>query len=234
MFCGERTLTERQGAVCHFGYQILRINTIKFTWQRGRLNVLKMEDYPETYISDTVSIGYVPGTAQILFVKTGQGSTIYGDENKHLELAFYANEKYGCSVFVSATLGESREVYDDEMRMVKRIVADPNPPIYYLGISKGGLLGCWYGADNPQIKRLVSVNAPLMINFHNRTLPAIKAFSKERLTLLYGSLDPSFRYVPFVDRYANVVTVEGGDHNLKGASISMREIVDKYLLFDIK
>ena len=191
-----------------------------------------MDDYPEMYISDTVSMGYVPGTSQILFIKTGQGSTIYGDANKHLALASYVNEKYGCSVLVSATLGESKEVYQDEMRAVKQIVGVPHPRIYYLGISKGGLLGCWYGADNPNIKRLVSVNAPLMINFHNKTLPAIRAFSKERLTLLYGSRDPSYRYVPFVDRYANVITLEGSDHNLKGTSIRMQDIVDQYLLFD--
>ena len=195
---------------------------------------MKPEDYPEIYISDTVNIGHVPGSAQILFVKTGQGGTIYGYENKYLELAFHANEKYGCSVFVSATLGESKEVYEDEMEMVKRIVADPNPQIYYLGISKGGLLGCWHGANDPNIKRLVSINAPLMINFHNRTLPAVKAFSKERLTLLYGSLDPSFRYIPFISKHANVIIVEGGDHNLRGASISTQDIADQFLLFDLK
>ena len=33
--------------------------------------------------------------------------------------------------------------------------------------------------------------------------------------MVYGSLDPSYKYVPFVEKHANVRILEGEDHNLK-------------------
>lgn len=46
--------------------------------------------------------GMIKGGPELLFIKTGRSGTIYGYENKYLEIAREVNKKYGCSVAVSA------------------------------------------------------------------------------------------------------------------------------------
>lgn len=165
--------------------------------------------------TDAIKIGYIKGSEKVLFIKTGQGGSIYGYDNKYLYLAQSINEKYGSTVFVSATTSDSKALYDEEMRIVANCLQDMSYEIYYLGISKGGLIGCWYGAENTKIKRIVAVNAPLMINLHNRTLPSIKKLPCNKLTMVYGSLDPSYHYIDFVKPYITVKTVIGADHQFR-------------------
>ena len=69
-----------------------------------------------------------------------------------------------------------------------------------------------------------------MVNFHSKTLPAIKNLGKDKLTMIYGSLDPSYKYVPFVEKWANIKIIEGADHNLNGAEISLLKIAQDMLL----
>lgn len=186
-------------------------------------------DFTQIFTDGDTKVGYIPGSETVLFIKTGQGSTIYGNENKYLSLAIYVNEKYGCSVFVSATSDDSAKAHLRDMAVLDGIFVNKSYQIYYLGVSKGGLIGIWHGANNEKIKRTVTVNAPLMINFHSKTLPAIKRLGKDRITMIYGSLDPSYKYVPFVEKWANLAIIEGADHNLNGAETSLVKIVEDVL-----
>ena len=177
----------------------------------------------------SIKMGFLKGNEKILFIKTGQGGSMYGYENKYRNIAHLANEKFGCTVFVSETSNDKREVYEKEMEIVERAFPDGSCEIYYLGVSKGGLIGIWYGADNAKVKRILSVNAPLMINFHNRTLPSLKKLTKNKVAMLYGTLDPSYRYIPFLQGYANVKTVEGADHNFEGKTNEFTDIAIEFL-----
>jgi hypothetical protein len=174
-------------------------------------------------------IGYIPGSDKVLFIKTGQGGSIYGYENKYLDLGIEVNAKYGFSVFVSATTVDTKESFLCDIQTVEDILGTTDFEIYYLGVSKGGLIGIWNGCDEPKIVKMVSINAPLMINFHGKTLPGIKKFGADKLTMVYGSLDPSYKYLPFVDKHANIQIVEGADHNLIGSNVTLLEIINKHL-----
>lgn len=191
-----------------------------------------MNDFDRIYGSEhePIHIGYISGEGTTLFIKTGQGGSIYGYENKYLDLARRINAKYGYSVFVSATTSDTKDVYETEMQIVAETFGNSNYEMFYFGVSKGGLIGCWYGVDNPKIKRILTVNAPLMINFHNRTLPAIKELTFSKLTMVYGSLDPSYRFVGFVERYTNVKIIEGADHQLKGFSYVYEALATELLI----
>ena len=169
--------------------------------------------------------GYIHGSNKVLFIKTGQGGSIYGYENKYLDLAIEVNEKIGWSVFVSATITDNREIYELDMQLLEQCLDTTEYEVFYLGVSKGGLIGIWHGSNDAKIKRMVAINAPLMINFHGKTLPGVKALGKDKLTMVYGSLDPSYKYVPFVEKHANVQIVEGANHNLIGASIKLLDVV---------
>ena len=191
---------------------------------------MKNRDFTQIFTDGDTKVGYIPDSAMVLFIKTGQGGTIYGYENKYLNLAIQANEKYGCSVFVSATSCDSAEAYLQDMAVINSVFVNKSYQIYCLGVSKGGLIEIWHGANNPKIKHTVTVNAPLMVNFHSKTLPAIKNLGKDKLTMIYGSLDPSYKYVPFVEKWANIEIIEGADHNLNGAEISLLKIAQDVLL----
>ena len=191
---------------------------------------MKRNDYIAVMSNDQVNIGYMPGSSKVLFIKTGQGGSIYGYENKYLDLAIEINKTYGWSVFVSATSSDSREAYEYDILLLEQYLGMSEYEIFYLGVSKGGLIGIWYGAENLKIGKIVSVNAPLMINFHGKTLPGIKKLDKEKLTMVYGSLDPSFKYIPFIDKWVNVDIIEGADHNLRNANMSCLDIFNKYFL----
>lgn len=173
---------------------------------------------------ETLEIGYIAGSQKVFFVKTGQGGSIY----RYLELALKMNEDYGCTVFVSPTNIDKRYVYESEMKLVCEQMQSEQYEIYYMGISKGGLIGCWYADGEPRVKKIAAINAPLMINFHNRTLPAIQSLSS-KIKMYYGSLDPSYTYIPFASRFVKVTVIEGADHMLKGHT-EMYESIARELL----
>lgn len=180
------------------------------------MNTIDFEQIIQYTVGDiSIQMGYFPGSEKVLFIKTGQGGSIYGYENKYLHLAHTLNEQFGCSVLVSSTTTDIFEAYNKEMQIVSDCFAGKKYDIYYMGVSKGGLIGCWYGANNQKLKKITSINAPLMINFHNKTLPAIKSLSN-KLTMVYGSLDPSYKFVGFAERYTTIKIIEGADHQLRG------------------
>lgn len=189
-----------------------------------------MIDFTHIFTDDNMTIGYIPGSNKVLFIKTGQGGSIYGYENKYLDLAIEVNEKYGLSVFVSATTIDTKESFLRDIQAVEDTLGTTDFEIYYLGVSKGGLIGIWHGCDEPRIVKMVSINAPLMINFHGKTLPGIKKLGTDKLAMIYGSLDPSYKYVPFVDKHANVQIIEGADHNLRISNMSHFKIVESVLI----
>lgn len=191
---------------------------------------MKINKYDRVVDNEEIGMGTLYGSSKVLYVKAGQGSTVYGEENKYLKLAEAVNEKYGFSVVVSKTMGDTREAFEKDIRVAERLLGMTEMEIYYLGISKGGLLGIWYGADEERIVKMLSVNAPLMLNFHNRTVPGVKQLGTDKLTMLYGTLDPSYKYLPFAERYAKIELLEGADHNLGNSADVLLDVTEKYLL----
>ena len=185
-------------------------------------------DFTQVHNSENITVGFIRGSSKVLFIKTGQGGTIYGYENKYLDLAIKIHKQYGWSVFVSATIVDTRESFERDIQVVEEALGTSDIEIYYLGVSKGGLIGIWYGADEPRIAKMVSINAPLMINFHGKTLPGIKKLGSEKLTMIYGSLDPSYKYVPFVDKHTSVQIINGADHNLNNSQMNLFDLVTNY------
>lgn len=191
---------------------------------------MRCKDFEKIIEADNLHIGYILGSNRVLFIKTGQGDSIYGYNNRYLDLALEVNEKYGFSVFVSATIIDTKESYERDIQVVEESLRTSDFEICYIGVSKGGLIGIWQGCDEPRIIKMLSINAPLMINYHGKTLPGVKKLGRERLTMLYGSLDPSYTYVPFVEKYANVQIIEGADHNLKGSKKTLSDIFHSFML----
>lgn len=169
------------------------------------------KDFERTYKEDKMQIGYILGDHNAVLIKTGQGGSIYGYKNKYLDIALNLNKKYDCSVFVSATIIDDEPHFNKEMQLIEESLGD-KAEIYHIGISKGGLIGCWYASQHNRVKRILAINAPLMINFHNKTLPALKSAEHGKISMIYGSLDPSYKYIPFISNYVDVQIIDGADH----------------------
>ena len=163
-----------------------------------------------------------------MFIKTGQGGSVYGDKNKYLDLAVEINRERGFTVFVSSTFEDSKESYERDMAVLDSIFVNKSYQIYYLGVSKGGLVGIWYGAENAKLVKILAINAPLMTNFYNKTRPAIERLG-DRLAMVYGTEDPSFKYLPFVPKSTEVKILDGADHNLVGSTTGIFEITESFL-----
>ena len=106
--------------------------------------------------------------------------------------------------------------------------------VYYMGFSDGALIGVRCGADYPEIRRMVLVNGPLMMNWH-RTKAGILRFFGESATFVYGSLDPSYRYAELIrvlekkNLRIHLEIADGQDHYFSKNGFDLAELAERYL-----
>ena len=139
-----------------------------------------------------LTYGVIHGSSTVVFVKPGLSGSIYGYENKYLKIAELLNQKYGCTVIVSPN--DKKTDFSGEMDFLKEYAAQhkiENYQVYYFGFSNGALIGMSEAHKYSEIKRVLLVNAPLCINIV-KSIDGIRKFSGEKMTLLFGSNDPSY------------------------------------------
>ncbi len=176
-----------------------------------------------------IEYGIFNGNKTILLIKTGSEGTIYGYNNKYLELAKYVSSKYGFTVIVSSNprTGINSNQLADAIELIDEYFKDKYE-IYYMGISNGGLIGAWYG-NYYSFKRMLLINPPLMINYH-KTKEGLQSFNNDKVSLIFGELDPSFKLVGLLDYInndkVNYHIIKGEDHHL--SNVDYKDLV-KYL-----
>ena len=172
------------------------------------------------------------GENALVFIKTGRGGTISGYHNKYLKLANQIHDKYGFAVVVSANPLE----YDcDLVSEINYIFGNISyfDQIYFMGVSNGALIGaqqCWL---IPEIKRMLLINGPLMINLH-KTIAGLKKHTADDVCIVYGDKDPSYQYSQLlnIENISNVrvLTIPGADHNFSGMEEAVKILVYNELL----
>ena len=167
-----------------------------------------------------VEYGFIKGNHTFFVIKAGLNGSIYGYENKYLDIAIGINEKYGYSVLCSSNPEGASIPFnslEDIIDVVNKL-ADENglkdPIVYYFGHSNGGLLGALYGKDYAIIKRMLLSNTPLFVN-PLKTQRGIKEFKGEKLVMVYSEKDPSFKYTEIIGAIEGVelIIIKGQDHN---------------------
>jgi predicted esterase len=186
--------------------------------------------------SDGIKIEYglVKGScSRVLLIKVGQNGTIYGYENKYLKMAKQINEKSGISIVVASnpydktdSLRQAIEIIQDECGQIETI--------YFMGHSNGAILGARYAHNHQEIKKLLLINGPLMINWP-QTKKGLEQFQGESVIFIYGSKDPSYRYCGLIECInsnvaAELIIVEDADHNFSEMMDEFCELPGKYLL----
>ncbi len=182
---------------------------------------------------NNLTYGTISGNETIVFIKPGLGGSIYGYENKYLQIAENLNKKFHCTVIVSPH--DKNTEFDTEMEFIKDYTAQNNIfdyQIYYFGYSNGALIGMCEAYKYAEIKRLLLINAPLCMNPH-KTIEGVKHFAGEKMILLYGEKDQSFHFVKLFSELSNEKVkfeiIPEADHNFTDKLELFMSLPEKYL-----
>ncbi|MBQ8398777.1 MAG: hypothetical protein IJX08_02290 [Clostridia bacterium] len=177
--------------------------------------------------------GIINGNSHLLYIKVGNGGDIYGKENKYLRIAKQIRAEHGCSVLVSSNPIDLsiKDCMVLDSAFIDKYFKSTHE-LYAFGNSKGGQMLASYAYLNSKIKRVLSVNAPLMINLH-KTKEGLAKFEGERLTMLYGGRDQSMRYLPFLNALLSegnsTTVIQNADHNFENMLEEFIDLPERYL-----
>ena len=182
-----------------------------------------------------IDYGIVNGNNIIVFIKAGQNGSLYGYENKYLQIALNINYKYGYTVICSSNPFDGNNPLDNAMEVIDNYCIENNYKdykIYYMGHSNGGLIGLWFGVNYEKIERMLVINTPLMYNWH-KTKEGIQKFKGNKLTIVYGSEDQSINYVGLISLLENDVVklkiIEGQDHHFSKDTYDFKKLPEEFL-----
>ncbi len=193
-------------------------------------------DYGATIIYKGVNFGVMEGNNGLLIIKTGSGGTIYGHENKYLTLAKKIQSQYSFGVIVS---DNPVELFAADNMAVTMLVAkkywedNSLEKAYYFGVSKGAQYGAMYAYQYDWVTKWLLLNMPLMINWHRSRAGLEKLLPTQRMTMLWGDRDPSYKYIELIDtikgKNITKVILPGVDHMLSGVAEEFVKLLEKYL-----
>ncbi len=142
-----------------------------------------------------IEYGIIHGNNNLFFIKVGNGGDIYGYNNKYLKMSHQMHDEFDCSVLVSSNpveLNAKNSImldFDFIKENFKNIIE-----VNAFGHSNGGQMLISYAYMYPKIKNVLAVNVPLIVNLH-KTKEGIKNFVGNKMHMVYGEKDPSFRYI---------------------------------------
>ncbi len=180
---------------------------------------------------DGIDYGFIRGSGRIVFIKTGLGGSCFGYGNKYLKTAHRLKEKYGLSVIVASNPNDNKKHIEADRQMIEQYISDNNIEFYelfFFGHSNGCVKGLELAGSGFSFVKMVLVNMPLMINLH-KTKRYISRIPHTDVVAVYGELDPSYSYIPFLrGRLENleVVSIPRADHNFRGVTDEFINLIE--------
>lgn len=186
-----------------------------------------VEDFDEIielpFNGETIQYGIVNGSNTIVFIKAGANGSMYGYENKYLQIARNINKSHGYTVICSSNPDYNRENPLNQAIELIANYAETNNfndyEILYMGHSDGAALAARYGHIYPKIKKMLLINSPIFFNWH-KLKDGMKQFKGEQAIFIYGDLDPSYKYAEMLSLIGNerikYEIIQGADHHFKG------------------
>ena len=171
-------------------------------------------DFDLTLIREGIEYGILNGNERIVFIKAGAGGSYRGYEDKYLKMALALGGRDGSTVICASNPSDDLSLKYDE-QILREVMAGKGAPTApkFIGISRGAYLGIIHLSERVQFDSLLLINMPLMLNYQKMTA----RLAGKNATFVYGSLDPSVPYLPFLKRHCDkIVTVDGADHNFHG------------------
>ena len=187
---------------------------------------------------NTVDYIFFPSSKpKLLLIKTGLGGSVYGYEGKYLSIA-KCFQHFGYNVLCCSTPMDvnDRVSFETAIHIAKERFGDvfPHIDIDYMWISRGAYQCIIFGNTVPQIRALLLINSPIMINFPKQ-IAALRGMDRHAV-LVIGTAGPSFKFWPWLQSVGNpnleLIEAEGADHHFKGMDKEFFELPQKVFLSD--
>ncbi len=180
----------------------------------------------------SVDYGVVFGNENIVFIKGGAGSSCRGYEDKYLKMARRLCERCGYTVITASNPGPKMDTYSIDKLLLDNYISQNELKSYTVslfGSSNGAYQNIFLASASLNVKKIICVNMPLMLNFQKATAKLATLEHVEKL-FIYGSLDPSVKFIPHLSikgiEGLSVRCIENADHNFKGMLDSFIELSD--------
>lgn len=187
--------------------------------------------YDTVFTCDGIEYGLLRGGPATVFIKPGLGSDPRGFGDKYPRMACRLRDGGGCTVMVASNPHDGKSHAEADARALSLCLEEQGiktPELCFFGNSNGCIKGLELASRGVSFRRMVLVNMPLMINFH-RTKGYLAAIPHTSILAVYGALDPSISYVPFLEGkfpHVGVRTVPEADHNFKGMTEDFISLCD--------
>lgn len=167
------------------------------------------ETIKKEYPCGANNYGIVLGNETVVFIKTGRGGRIFGENDEqpdlYAELANEINFQFGYSVVVADNpMGEARtNPLDDDIRfIIEYLKQSADFSILYIGYSSGANYGAWYAHNYSEISNMLLLNPILNFNLH-RTLECCERFSGI-IEFAMGENDPSVQWAELISEIRDI------------------------------
>ena len=168
-----------------------------------------------------IDYGVVFGNEKIFFIKSGKGGTHRGEDDKYIKMAHRLHAKWGCTVICSSNPVDCPASYDSDKEVICEYVKEKGFDSFELdliGSSNGAYQILFLANQLQNTRKIMCINMPLMLNYH-KALDALSMMETVEKIFVYGTRDPSYSYVPFLETkklpLLNVIRVDGADHVFK-------------------
>lgn len=186
----------------------------------------------KVYNGVKIQYGIINGDSTLVFIKTGRGGNIFGENEKqcnlYVNMANSINLKYGFTVVVSDNpLHETRynPLVDDFNFLNENFRYEK---LFYVGYSSGANYGSWYGCEFFNINKMLLINPTLNYNYH-KTDHSCRNF-QGNIKYVLGEKDESSKWLEFIPKINNVkyIILQGQDHHIENTLFE--KTVDEFLM----
>jgi len=175
-------------------------------------------DFDVTFDVVHLEYGIVWGNHKIVLIKSGKGGSCRGYGDKYMKMARLLHDQRGYTVICSSNPIECKQSLDIDRSVIERVALEAGLgdfELYLVGFSNGAYQNLFLANQIPQTQKVLSVNMPLMLNYHKITRE-LQAMDTVEKIFVYGTEDPSIDYLPFLEgkKYPllRAIRIHGADH----------------------
>lgn len=171
-----------------------------------------------------------------VLIFTGIGGSFDGYKGKYSIIAKNLVEKYGANVFIVSVEGWNvfDVLFDNVMEMVNSYFQNLNIlsyDIYAVGVSAGATLIVSKAYKFKSIKKVLSINPVIQVNFNQFIDGLERTFAK--IFIVFGNKDPSFKFASLLSKYESdmvkIEIIKNVDHYFSQHFDVFVDLPEKYL-----
>ena len=175
----------------------------------------------------------VYGSNNVVLIKVGLNGDIRGYNDKYVHMTNLIHEKTNNTVIVASNPDIGGNKLQTDIETTRRLVPGCER-IIYVGVSNGAVMGMQYAYLYPEIKEMILINGPLIMDWH-KIKQGLYEFCGERITYIYGNKDKSYKYTELLEHIemktrSELCIVDGADHNFTGMEEEFINIPNRYIL----